>query len=54
LDEAMNALNDEVSNKIIKNLKNYDMTILVISHDKEIIKHCDKVIHLNNGNLKIL
>ena len=54
LDEAMNALNDEVSNKIIKKLKNYDMTILVISHDKEIIKHCDKVIHLNNGNLEIL
>ena len=54
LDEAMNALNDEVSNKIIKNLKNYDMTVLAISHDKEIIKHCDKVIHLNNGNLEIL
>jgi ATP-binding cassette subfamily C protein len=54
LDEATNALNHEVSNKIIKNLKNYDMSILIISHNKEIIKNCDKVLHLKNGNIKIL
>jgi len=54
LDEATNALNHEVSNKIIKNLKNYDMSILIISHNKEIIKNCDKILHLKNGNIKIL
>jgi len=54
LDEATNALNYEVSNKIIKNLKNQSMTILIISHDKEIIKNCDKQILIKNGNLEIL
>lgn len=54
LDEATNALNSDISNKIIKNLKNYDMTIILISHDKEIINICDKELHLRNGNLKIL
>ena len=54
LDEATNALNHEVSNEIIKNLKNYDMTILIISHDEETIKNCDKQLHLKNGILEIL
>ena len=54
LDEATNALNHEVSNKILKNLKNHDMLILIISHNKEIIKNCDRVLHLKNGNIKIL
>tara|TARA_Y100000768_G_C23939931_1_gene664587 strand:- start:250 stop:1446 length:1197 start_codon:yes stop_codon:yes gene_type:complete len=54
LDEAMNALNYEVSNKIIKNLKDLEMTIIIISHDKELINHCDKIINLKNGVIEIL
>tara|TARA_Y100000816_G_scaffold290691_1_gene280007 strand:- start:81 stop:1796 length:1716 start_codon:yes stop_codon:yes gene_type:complete len=54
LDEAMNALNYEVSNKIIKNLKDLEMTIIIVSHDKELINHCDKIINLKNGVIEIL
>ena len=54
LDEATSALNSQVSNKIIKNLKNYDIIIILISHDKKISNICNTELYLRNGNIKIL
>tara|TARA_B100002019_G_scaffold292702_1_gene316750 strand:- start:400 stop:2118 length:1719 start_codon:yes stop_codon:yes gene_type:complete len=54
LDEATNALNQTIAEEIINNLKNQNITVILISHDKEIIKYCDKVLYLKEGNLKII
>ena len=47
LDEATNSLDKKSEDEILKNLFSDDCTILFISHDKEKIKLCDKVIDLN-------
>ena len=36
--------------KIIKDIKK-DKIILIITHDKEVMKYCDKIILLENGKL---
>ena len=47
LDEATNSLDKKSEDEILKNLFSDDCTILFISHDKEKINLCDKVIDLN-------
>jgi ABC-type multidrug transport system fused ATPase/permease subunit len=50
LDEATNSLDKKSQNdilKIIKSLKK-EKTIIVISHDKEVIEICDNVLYLKN------
>ena len=48
LDEPSSALDVKTTNKIFNDLKNNykNLTILVISHDPEIIKFADKVIKI--------
>ena len=48
LDEATNSLDKKSEDEILQNLFSDDCTILFISHDKEKIKLCDKVIDLND------
>ena len=45
---ATNSLDKKSEDEILQNLFNDDCTILFISHDKEKIKLCDKVIDLND------
>ena len=51
LDEATNALDEEIERKIINNLKSYlfDKTIIIISHRKSIIKNIDNLIEVKNN-----
>lgn len=49
LDEATNALDKKTAEKIIQNIKNAKdlMTIIIITHDKNILDMCDNKIDLN-------
>jgi len=53
LDEATNALDEEIERKIINNLKSYllDKTIIIISHRKSIIKNIDNLIEVKNNTV---
>jgi len=48
-DESLNSLNEELQNEIINECKNIrkKITLIVITHNKSLLKHFDKVIELN-------
>ena len=47
LDEPTNSLDENIENQIIKKLfKIKNLTIIVVSHNKEVLKKCDKIIKL--------
>jgi ABC-type lipoprotein export system ATPase subunit len=53
LDESLNALQESLQEKIIFELKKNenDLTIILVSHNKKNLEHCDHIFELNNGNL---
>lgn len=52
-DEATNSLDKSTSNQIINSImKNKDITVIFISHDKESIKNCNKIYEITNQKLK--
>ena len=54
LDEATNSLDKKTENEIldvVKSLKK-QKTIFIISHDREVLKNCDRVLSINNGSIK--
>ena len=55
LDEATNALDKESEKKVIEVLKNLkDKTIILISHDHNNLRFCDKIFKINNNKITIL
>ena len=52
LDEATSALDKETEANVLSNIFNHfkDKTILVVSHDKEILKNCDQIISFEEIN----
>ncbi len=55
-DEATNALDKENEKHIFKNLKNLktEKTIIIISHDPDNLKICDKILKVENKNLLLI
>jgi len=53
LDEATNAMDSNLEEKILKNLHNIkkDKIIILVAHNDEILKKCDKKIEIINGKL---
>ena len=53
-DEATNALDINVEDKLIKNLKKFskDLTIILISHRPSVLKNCNKILLIENGKIK--
>ena len=53
-DEPTSALDKNTELKVINNIKNYykNKTIIMVSHNDNIIKLSDKVCFLNNGNIE--
>ena len=49
MDEATSALDEDTENEIVKSLKNIssEMTLIIISHKKQILKLCDQIIKLD-------
>lgn len=55
LDEATSSLDAKTENEIIEyiySLKN-DKTIIIVSHNEEILNKCDKIYQIDNGKLSI-
>ena len=56
LDEATSSLDAKTENEIIEyiySLKN-NKTIIIVSHNEEILNKCDKVYKIDNGELSIM
>ena len=53
LDESLNALQESLQEKILTELKRNenDLTIILVSHNKKNLEHCDYIFELNNGIL---
>jgi len=53
-DESTNSLDSETEKKILDNFKKFknDKTIIIISHNRESLKYCDKIIKIEKGTLK--
>ena len=54
LDEATSALDYQIEDEILKNLKQKTdgQTIIMITHNLEALKHCNKIVHLSSGRIK--
>ncbi len=53
-DEATSNLDNETSNSLVKtfeNLKKLKKTIILVTHDINLVKNCDKIIFLKKGNI---
>ena len=53
LDEATNALDQENMNRVFTYLEKLkkNKTIIIISHQKDVLKYCDKVYNLENKTI---
>jgi len=56
LDEATNALNNQIEDKVIKSLRSVmsQKTLIIVTHKLEILKYCDKIISIEKGKIKTL
>ena len=54
LDEATSALDSKTEEKVMQNIYtlNQDHTILIIAHRLTTLKGCDKIVELENGQIK--
>lgn len=54
LDEPTNHLDNRNRKSLLRLLQNYSGTLLVVSHDKELLRHCtDTLWHIDNGKIHI-
>ena len=53
LDEATNALDEKSETLILNNLSKYfnEKTIIIISHNENVLKFCDTIIEISNGKI---
>ena len=54
LDESTNSLDKKTESEIldlVANLKKIK-TVIIISHDREALKYCDRILSINNGSVK--
>jgi ABC-type bacteriocin/lantibiotic exporter with double-glycine peptidase domain len=53
-DESTNSLDSETEEKILNSFKKFkkDKTIIIISHNRESLKKCNKIIKIEKGTLK--
>ena len=53
-DESTNSLDSETEEKILNNFKKFkgNKTIIIISHNRESLKKCNKIIKIEKGTLK--
>ena len=54
LDEATNALNTQIEEKIVKSLRDEmkQKTLIMVTHKLEILKYCDKIISIEKNKIK--
>ena len=54
MDEATSALDYKTEDNIMRdlNLKNTDLTAIIVSHRSRAVKNCDLIYYLENGKIK--
>ena len=54
MDEATSALDYKTEDNIMRdlNLKNTDLTAIIVSHRSRAVKNCDLIYYLENGRIK--
>ena len=55
-DEATNALDTEAEGKLLKEINELDTstTIIMVTHNHENLKYCDKILKVSSGNVTLL
>ena len=55
LDEATNSLDNFTAHKIIKNINqiDYKLTLIIVSHQLDLLRYCDTVYKIDNGKINI-
>ena len=55
LDEATNALDEEMEKKVINNILNLikNKNVIIVSHNSKILNNCDKIYEINNGTMNL-
>ena len=53
LDEPTNHLDLRNRKSLMHMLQNYSGTLIVVSHDKELLRYCDTLWHIDNGKIHI-
>ena len=53
LDEPTNNLDTDAKQVFFNQLNNYPNGVVIVSHDRELLKQMDKIIELQNGKLKV-
>ena len=48
LDEGTSALDEQTEIKIINNLKQLDLTVIMITHQKKLLNYCNKVFNFDD------
>ncbi|MFD2178132.1 ABC-F family ATP-binding cassette domain-containing protein [Veronia pacifica] len=52
LDEPSNHLDIDAKHWLINKIKNYEGKILLISHDRLLLEHCDEILHLDDMGIR--
>lgn len=53
LDEPTNNLDSDARDKVIEFLKSYPEAVIVISHDRELLRHVDKVLEISTNGVSV-
>ena len=53
LDEPTNNLDSDARQNFFNDLNSYSFGVVVVSHDRELLKQMDKIIELHNGKLRV-
>lgn len=55
LDEATSALDRKTSKEVIKSILQHheSLTVVLVTHDRELAQQCDKIISLKNGHIEV-
>jgi ABC-type bacteriocin/lantibiotic exporter with double-glycine peptidase domain len=51
LDEATSALDKDTQRTVISNVKSLAKTVIMITHDADVLHQCDKIINIADGTV---
>lgn len=51
LDEATSALDRDTQRTLISNVKSLAKTVIMITHDRDVLHQCDKIVHITDGTV---
>lgn len=52
-DDSLSKLDTKTKIRILNNIINMNIGTIIISHDSEVVKRCDKVLFINNKTIEV-